>query len=97
MYENAVKLATAELRDILCTLKWEIWEKHGKALRADIPNDYMRTFIAGYEEQMDEVYTMEDVRNTRYHPEATSPEEAFAFMQHLIPCWENAFLFRESN
>lgn len=23
--------------------------------------------------------------------------EKFAFMQHLISCWENAFLFRESN
>lgn len=83
------------LRDILCTLKWEIWEKYGRALRKDIPDGYIDTFLAEYEAQTDEAYTLEDVRNTRYHPKVTSPEEAFAFMEHLVPRWGNAFLFRE--
>lgn len=88
------KQATEELRDILCTLKWEIWEKYGKALRADIPDGYRETFLAEYEAQTDEAYTLEDVRNTCYHPKMASPEEAFAFMEELVPCRENAFLFR---
>lgn len=29
-----------ELRDILCTLRWEVWEKDGITKRADIPEKY---------------------------------------------------------
>lgn len=86
--------ATEELRDVLCTLKWEIWEKYGKALRADIPDGYIHIFLARYEEQMDDVYTLEDVRNTCYHPKTTSPEEAFSFKYNLIPSRNNIFLYR---
>lgn len=88
--------ATDRLRDILCTLKWEIWEKRGLALRKNIPNGYINEFLAKFEAQMDDVYTLEDVHNTRYHSKMASPEEAFAFMRHLNPCRENAFLFSVS-
>lgn len=94
-HEISQKKEAAEyLREILCTLKWEIWEKYGNALRKDIPEGYLETFLAQYEAQTDEAYTLEDIRNTRYHPKAVSPEEAFRFMQDLKPCRENAFLFR---
>lgn len=86
--------ATDELRDALCTLKWEIWERYGRTLRADIPDGYSKTFLERYEEQEDEAYTLEDVRNTCYHPKTASPEEVFAFMENLSPRRENAFLFR---
>lgn len=86
--------ATNKLRDILCTLKWEIWEKYGRAFRKDIPEGYSDVFLAQYKAQEDEAYTLEDVKNTRYHPKATPPDEAFAFMQCLKPCRENAFLLR---
>lgn len=86
--------ATEYLRDTLCTLKWEIWEKHGKALRKEIPEGYSKTFLAQYETQTDEAYTLEDIRNTRYHPKTASPEEAFSFIYDLRPCRENAFIFR---
>lgn len=83
-----------KLRDVLCTLKWEIWEKYGRALRADFPDGYIKTFLAKYEEQIDEVYTLDDIHRTRYHLKISSPEEAFAFMQDLIPSRENAFLIK---
>lgn len=89
------KEATNQLRDTLCTLKWEIWEKYGKALRKDIPDGYSDTFLARYEAQTDEAYTLEDICNTRYHPKTVPPEEAFAFMKTLVPCRENAFLFKK--
>ncbi|MBD5542237.1 MAG: hypothetical protein HDR00_13820 [Lachnospiraceae bacterium] len=90
------KQATEGLRDILCTLKWEIWEKYGRVSRCDIPDGYIKTFLVGYEQQMDDVYTMEDVHNTRYKDRSiTTKEEAFAFMKQLIPKRENAFLFRK--
>ncbi len=90
------KEATDLLRDILCTLKWEIWERYGKALRKDIPEEYIKMFLAHYENYTYDVYTLEDVRNTRYHPKTPSPEEAFGFMGRLIPGRANAFLLRES-
>ena len=86
---------TDMLRDTLCTLKWEIWEQHGVEKRADIPSDYLTTFLAQYEEQMDEVYTIDDVHATRFRPKVTSLEEAFAHLQTLSPCRENAFLFNK--
>lgn len=67
----------------------------GKFSRRDIPDGYIKTFLVGYEEQMDDVYTLEDVYNTRYHSSVEAPEEAFAFMKQLIPKRENAFLFRK--
>lgn len=88
------KEATENLRDTLCSLKWEIWEKYGKALRKDIPEGFSETFLAQYEAQTDEAYTLEDIHNTRYHPKVVSPEEAFGFMHDLKPCRENGFLFR---
>lgn len=86
--------ATEELRDVLCTLKWEIWEQYGKALRTDIPDGYIHTFLAKYEEQTDDAYTLEDIQNTRYHPKTTSPEEAFSFKYNLMPSRNNMFLYR---
>lgn len=86
---------TNQLRDVLCTLKWEIWEKYGKASRKDIPNGYINEFMEKYEVQMDDAYTIEDIRNTRYHPKITSPDEAFSFFRDLVPSKNNAFLFRE--
>lgn len=85
---------TYQLRDILCTLKWEIWDRYGHALRKDIPYNYSEIFLARYQAQENEAYTLEDVRNTRFHSKMASPKEAFAFAKDLIPNRENAFLFR---
>lgn len=85
---------TDALQDVLCTLKWEIWEKFGITSRKDIPNDYSKTFLAGFEAQMDEVYSLEDIYITRYHQKVVSPEEAFEFMKRIEPNRKNAFLFR---
>lgn len=52
---------TDELRDALCTLKWEIWEKYGVESRKNIPSDYLKIFLAEFESQMDEVYSLEDI------------------------------------
>ena len=36
---------TDELRDILCTLRWEIWEQAGVSKRSDIPGNYGDIFF----------------------------------------------------
>lgn len=37
--------STRELRDIMASLKWEIWEREGITSRKDIPYDYWSRFI----------------------------------------------------
>ena len=86
---------TDDLRDILCTLKWEIWEQNGISARKDIPEGYAQTFIDQIMAESDTGYTLEDIIATRYKDKRnSSPKEAFAFMDNLIPNRNNLFLFR---
>lgn len=61
-----------ELRDILCTLKWEIWEKAGVSKRADIPKNYSDLFLGNIMCQSPSDYTVEDIVRTRYQDEDIS-------------------------
>ncbi len=89
------KTLTAQLRDILATLKWEIWEHCGLHSRADLPSDYReKEFypqfapVGGYE--------IQDTIAARYRDKKiTAPEDAFAHLDRLIPRGENAFLFNQ--
>lgn len=86
---------TDYLRDVLCTLKWEIWEQFPAAGRADLPEDAGERFLADIMAQSENGYTVEEIVRTRFHGKEASPEEAFSHLRKLIPCRENAFLFRE--
>lgn len=83
------------LRDTLCTLKWEIWEQFPVTSRASLPEDAAEQYLAGIMSQSENGYTVEEIIRTRFHSKETSPQEAFAHLNQLIPCKENAFLFRE--
>jgi hypothetical protein len=85
---------TDELRDIMSTLKWEIWEKQGLTRRRELPADYAGTFIDNIMNQTVDGYTVEEINRTRFHDTVPTPEEAFGFMKNLKPCKANAFLFR---
>ena len=40
------------------------------------------------------VMTIDEIRAAAFHPKGmTDPAEAFAFLDRLIPCRKNAFLF----
>lgn len=85
-----------ELRDNMCTLKWEIWEKEGIGKRSDIDNGYSEMFLNSIMNQTVYGYTVEKIIKRRFKDKSIStPEEAFAFMEQLIPKRENAFLFRK--
>lgn len=89
------KEESAKLRDIMCTLKWEIWEKHGIEKRSDIPVDYEKTFIDNIMKDSDNGYTVEEIERTRYRDRnVTTPKAAFEFMERLEPNRRNAFLWR---
>lgn len=58
-----------ELRDILCTLRWEIWERAGITKRVDIPKNYKDIFLKNIMSQSPSDYTVEDIIRTRYQDE----------------------------
>jgi 1-acyl-sn-glycerol-3-phosphate acyltransferase len=90
-----VQLFTEQLRDILATLKWEIWESFPITERKSISEELKHTFAQNILVEAGDSYTMKMCEDERYHDKnITSTEEAFAFVKNLIPRRENAFLFR---
>lgn len=81
------------LRDTMVTMRWEFWERNGTFSRADLDMDVERKklFYSVVEyPPIDWEYECSCV----YHPYAV-PDHVFAHLDQLIPCLENAFLFRK--
>lgn len=87
------KIALAEmLRSDMAKLKLDAWEP---ASRASIDPNYWNTFVAKRLAEWPH-YTMDIIHRREFNPQGfTSPNEAFEHLSHLIPCKENAFLFRK--
>lgn len=87
--------ALAQLRDTMATLKWEIWESEDSGRHAELDGSEWSEYI---KERLSEWpgFTEAHIERLIYKPRSvTEPEEAFAFMDRLIPCRENAFLFNK--
>lgn len=85
--------AIDDLRDVLATLKYEIWET-APAKRDGLSIDEWNRYI---EERFQEwpYFNSDYISKLVYHPKGiTCPGEAFAHLQMLHPCRENAFLLR---
>ncbi len=84
-----------ELRDVMATLRWDIWEQLPRYRRADIPDDEwekeVATRVAAYP-PLDFAYEQSCIRREKG---VTTPEEAFSHLNDLISSRENAFLRRE--
>lgn len=85
---------TQKLRDVLATLKWEIWEREPLQSRDSLPTDYRELFRKEFETRIYPYDTPETIERSRFHSKISTPQEAFAHLNQLIPCKENAFLFR---
>ena len=75
-----------DLRDTLCTLKWEIYELQEQIKRGELPpnalEEYQNEIL--YRNNYGEGFTMDDFEIERYHDKTiTTPEEAFAFRKLL--------------
>ena len=89
------------LRDKMATMQYEMMEEYGRCERKNLPygsdaDNYWDNYI---NDLMSEVkfYEYELEKNTKYREKnITPPNEAFAFMDKLIPSKENAFLFRNN-
>lgn len=87
---------TEVLRDSLATLKWEIWETQALQSRSALPGNYSELRIREFEKKIYPYDTLESVERTRYHTKAEIEQrEVEAHLDKLIPCEENAFLFRK--
>lgn len=87
---------TEELRDAMAALKWEIWETQPQARRDEIPADFGLKWLQKLQSQMEETYTLEDIEITRFHTKAEiARKEVEDCLDRLVPCRENAFLFRK--
>ena len=85
--------AITALRDTLATMRWEYWERNGTFSRADLDVDAERKKLFYSVEEYPPI-DWEYESSCIYHPYTIS-EEAFSYLNQLIPCWENAFVFRK--
>lgn len=83
----------AALRDTLATMRWEYCERNGTFSRANLDMDAERKKLFYSVEEFPTV-DWEYESSCIYHP-YTKPENAFTHLDQLIPCRENAFLFRK--
>lgn len=99
-YENKdidIEQLNSELRDILATLKWQIWEKQPICKRKEIPENYREKYIKDILDDAEGKYTQKMIENERFHDRnIVPPEEVFGFMNTLKITKENMFLFRKS-
>lgn len=87
---------TQVLRDALATLKWDIWEQEAHIARNTLPPDYGKQFYKSFEQCLAPWDTLETVERTRFHTKAEIEHmDAFAHLENLVPCRENAFLLRK--
>lgn len=94
-YSNHMTL-TQELRDALATLKWDIWEKEGVQSRRSLPEEFREQFLNEFEKRIHPWDTLETIERARFHTkEEILHKEVEAHFNKLIPCKENAFLFRK--
>lgn len=86
--------AIETLRDSMASLKWEIWERH-REKRSNILHDEWEQYL--YSRFREWTYFSLDYVDTLiFKPKhVTIYQEAFAHLDQLIPCRENAFLFRK--
>ena len=87
------------LRDKMATMQYELIEKNGMASRDDFPygeaaDKYWKDYIDGLMAEV-KFYDYEVELHTKYRPKGvTSPKEAFAFVEELVPNKNNLFLFK---
>ena len=94
-YSNHMTL-TQELRDALATLKWDIWEKEGVQSRRSLPEEFREQFLNEFEKRIHPWDTLETIERARFDTkEEILHKEVEAHFNKLIPCKENAFLFRK--
>lgn len=84
--------AIAALRDTMASMRWDFWERKGLFSREELDLDAERQNLFYSVEEYPPI-DWEYESSCIYHP-YTEPQDAFAHLDRLIPCKENAFLLK---
>lgn len=85
--------AIRDLRDTMATLRWDQWEKQGMLRRDEIDPEALRKDIFAALEEYPPL-DWEYEKTIIFRP-YTSPKDVFSHLEDLIPCRENAFLWKK--
>ena len=97
-YEDTIEgksCAINDLRDVLATLKWEIWETEPQLIREDIIGDEWTNYVS---ERFKEwpYFNEEYIEGLIYKPkDVVTRQEAYGPIKKLVPNRNNAFLFNK--
>ena len=64
---NEKRRLSDDLRDILCTLKWEIWEQFPIVQRSSLPENMGLIFVEKIMSETANDYTVEEIERDRFH------------------------------
>lgn len=64
---NEKRRLSDDLRDILCTLKWEIWEQFPIVQRSSLPENMGQIFVEKIMSETANDYTVEEIERDRFH------------------------------
>ena len=82
-----------QLRNIMATLKWELWETIGQVKREEIPEDYYEKFLNLRISEWPQ-FNIDIIKNREYkEKDIANAEEVFEFMNNIEFNINNAFLF----
>ena len=91
-------MITADLRDKLVTLKWEIMEHQPMLLRKDITPNYLEEFQKEIVDRCNYGYgfSLQDALNESYHDKSISTYlNVFSFLEKIEITPQNAFLEKD--
>ena len=64
---NKKRKLSDDLRDTLCTLKWEIWEQFPITKRSSLPENMGQIFVEKIMSETANDYTIEEIERDRFH------------------------------
>lgn len=64
---NKKRKLSDDLRDTLCTLKWEIWEQFPITKRSSLPENMGQIFVEKIMSETANDYTVEEIERDRFH------------------------------
>lgn len=87
--------AITMLRDVLATLKWEIWETERQS-RNNIPNDYWGIYVKNRFAEWN-YFNADYIDGMIYKPKNIfGCQDVFSHLDNIVPTKSNAFLFNKS-
>ena len=94
-YNEGKSKAITDLRDVMATLKYDIWESEPQLKRSELVGDEWENYI---KDRLAEwpYFSVKYIDDLTYHPKNITPyDEAFAHLSIITPTAQNAFLFNK--